>query len=57
MNFRAIALDASCVPNRSIKSDWLLSDDATQNVLGGVAQGVTPEMAAAVSKIAVLKIY
>ena len=31
--------------------DWLLSDDATQNVLGGVAPGVTPEMAAAVSKI------
>jgi ethanolamine ammonia-lyase large subunit len=28
--------------------DWLLSDDATQNVLGGVAPGVTPEMAAAV---------
>ena len=31
--------------------DWLLSDDATQNVLGHVAPGVTPEMAAAVSKI------
>lgn len=31
--------------------DWLLSDDATQNVLGDVAPGVTPEMAAAVSKI------
>jgi hypothetical protein len=27
--------------------DWLLSDDATQNVLGGAAPGVTPEMAAA----------
>ena len=31
--------------------DWLLSDDATRNVLGDVAPGVTPEMAAAVSKI------
>ena len=31
--------------------DWLLSDDATRNVLGDVALGVTPEMAAAVSKI------
>jgi ethanolamine ammonia-lyase large subunit len=29
--------------------DWLLSDDATHNVLGDVAPGVTPEMAAAVS--------
>ena len=31
--------------------DWLLSDDATQDVLGNVRPGVTPEMAAAVSKI------
>src|SRR6478672_3903046 len=31
--------------------DWLLSDDATRNVLGDVAPGVTPEMAAAASKI------
>ena len=31
--------------------DWLLSDDTTQNVLGDVAPGITPEMAAAVSKI------
>ena len=31
--------------------DWLLSDDTTQDVLGDVRPGVTPEMAAAVSKI------
>ena len=31
--------------------DWLLSDDATQDVLENVRPGVTPEMAAAVSKI------
>ena len=31
--------------------DWLLSDDTTQDVLGEVGPGVTPEMAAAVSKI------
>ncbi len=31
--------------------DWLLSDDTTQNVLEDVAPGITPEMAAAVSKI------
>ena len=32
--------------------DWLLSDDATSPVLAALAPGVTPEMAAAVSKIA-----
>jgi len=31
--------------------DWLLSDDATRPVLAALAPGVTPEMAAAVSKI------
>src|SRR5882724_5200946 len=31
--------------------DWLLSDDATPPVLAALAPGVTPEMAAAVSKI------
>jgi ethanolamine ammonia-lyase large subunit len=31
--------------------DWLLSDAATTDVLLGLAPGVTPEMAAAVSKI------
>jgi ethanolamine ammonia-lyase large subunit len=31
--------------------DWLLSDDATQDALENVRPGVTPEMAAAVSKI------
>ena len=31
--------------------DWLLSDDATTPVLAALAGGVTPEMAAAVSKI------
>jgi ethanolamine ammonia-lyase large subunit len=31
--------------------DWLLSDDATPDVLAALAPGVTPEMAAAVSKI------
>jgi ethanolamine ammonia-lyase large subunit len=31
--------------------DWLLSDAATTPVLAGIAAGVTPEMAAAVSKI------
>jgi len=31
--------------------DWLLSDQATGDVLTALAQGVTPEMAAAVSKI------
>jgi ethanolamine ammonia-lyase large subunit len=31
--------------------DWLLSDDTTQDVLGEVGPGITPEMAAAVSKI------
>jgi ethanolamine ammonia-lyase large subunit len=31
--------------------DWLLSDDTTQDVLEDVGPGVTPEMAAAVSKI------
>jgi ethanolamine ammonia-lyase large subunit len=31
--------------------DWLLSDAATSDVLGKLARGVTPEMAAAVSKL------
>lgn len=31
--------------------DWLLSDGATGEVLTGIAKGVTPEMAAAVSKL------
>ena len=31
--------------------DWLLSDDATGEILQSIAPGVTPEMAAAVSKI------
>ncbi|MEM7399455.1 MAG: ethanolamine ammonia-lyase subunit EutB [Pseudomonadota bacterium] len=31
--------------------DWLLSDDATEDVLGSIAQGLTPEMVASVSKI------
>ena len=31
--------------------DWLLSDRATTDVLTAIAQGLTPEMAAAVSKI------
>jgi ethanolamine ammonia-lyase large subunit len=35
--------------------DWLLSDEATTPVLAALAPGVTPEMAAAVSKIARLQ--
>jgi ethanolamine ammonia-lyase large subunit len=35
--------------------DWLLSDDATADVLTALAPGVTPEMAAAVSKISRLQ--
>ena len=35
--------------------DWLLSDDATTPVLTALAPGVTPEMAAAVSKISRLQ--
>jgi ethanolamine ammonia-lyase large subunit len=35
--------------------DWLLSDEATAAVLTGIARGVTPEMAAAVSKISRLQ--
>ena len=31
--------------------DWLLSDDATPPILAALAPGITPEMAAAVSKI------
>jgi ethanolamine ammonia-lyase large subunit len=31
--------------------DWLLSDAATTEVLGNLARGITPEMAAAVSKL------
>ena len=31
--------------------DWLLSDSATSTVLGAIARGITPEMAAAVSKL------
>ncbi len=35
--------------------DWLLSDETTTAVLGALAPGVTPEMAAAVSKISRLQ--
>jgi ethanolamine ammonia-lyase large subunit len=35
--------------------DWLLSDEATTPVLAALASGVTPEMAAAVSKISRLQ--
>ena len=35
--------------------DWLLSDEATADALGTLASGVTPEMAAAVSKISRLQ--
>ena len=35
--------------------DWLLSDEATTDVLTALAPGVTPEMAAAVSKISRLQ--
>ena len=35
--------------------DWLLSDDATTSALAALAPGVTPEMAAAVSKISRLQ--
>jgi ethanolamine ammonia-lyase large subunit len=35
--------------------DWLLSDEATTPVLAALAPGVTPEMAAAVSKISSLQ--
>jgi ethanolamine ammonia-lyase large subunit len=35
--------------------DWLLSDVATQEALAALARGVTPEMAAAVSKISSLQ--
>jgi ethanolamine ammonia-lyase large subunit len=35
--------------------DWLLSDDATEKTLAALASGVTPEMAAAVSKISGLQ--
>jgi ethanolamine ammonia-lyase large subunit len=35
--------------------DWLLSDDATEEALTALAPGVTPEMAAAVSKISSLQ--
>jgi len=35
--------------------DWLLSDDATGETLAALAPGVTPEMAAAVSKISSLQ--
>jgi ethanolamine ammonia-lyase large subunit len=35
--------------------DWLLSDEATTEALGALAPGVTPEMAAAVSKISRLQ--
>ena len=35
--------------------DWLLSDDATREALAEIAPGVTPEMAAAVSKICALQ--
>lgn len=35
--------------------DWLLSDEATTSVLGELTPGITPEMAAAVSKISRLQ--
>jgi ethanolamine ammonia-lyase large subunit len=35
--------------------DWLLSDDATREALAEIAPGVTPEMAAGVSKICALQ--
>jgi ethanolamine ammonia-lyase large subunit len=35
--------------------DWLLSDDATGEALAAIAPGVTPEMAAAVSKLCALQ--
>ncbi|MGB9386894.1 MAG: ethanolamine ammonia-lyase subunit EutB, partial [Pseudolabrys sp.] len=35
--------------------DWLLSDEATADALGALASGITPEMAAAVSKISRLQ--
>src|SRR6202035_6065619 len=35
--------------------DWLLSDDTTTAMLSALAPGVTPEMAAAVSKISRLQ--
>jgi ethanolamine ammonia-lyase large subunit len=35
--------------------DWLLSDDATREALAVIAPGVTPEMAAAVSKLCALQ--
>jgi ethanolamine ammonia-lyase large subunit len=35
--------------------DWLLSDEATTSVLAALAPGITPEMAAAVSKISRLQ--
>ncbi len=35
--------------------DWLLSDDATTEVLGALAPGLTPEIVAAVSKISRLQ--
>src|SRR6185369_14974578 len=35
--------------------DWLLSDEATADALGALVSGVTPEMAAAVSKISRLQ--
>ncbi len=35
--------------------DWLLSDDTTTAMLSGLAPGITPEMAAAVSKISRLQ--
>jgi ethanolamine ammonia-lyase large subunit len=35
--------------------DWLLSDDATREALAAIAPGITPEMAAAVSKLCALQ--
>src|SRR5215510_8662870 len=35
--------------------DWILSDEATPSVLAALAPGVTPEMAAAVSKVSRLQ--
>jgi ethanolamine ammonia-lyase large subunit len=46
---------ASFMPLRTLTvgafRDWLLSDEATPDMLAAVARGITPEMAAAVSKL------
>ena len=47
--------EAAFTPVRSLTvgelRDWLLSDEATQESLAALAPGLTPEMAAAVSKL------